>query len=56
LLGLSLVVATSLLRHRGAQGLALSYLIAYFSMFIVQTGIIYKVIKPVEEMESVQGE
>jgi O-antigen/teichoic acid export membrane protein len=48
LLGLSLVVATSLLRHRGAQGLALSYLTAYLFMFIAQTGIIYKIIKPVE--------
>ena len=49
LLGLSLIMAAYVLVHRGAQGLALSYLIAYFFMFVVQSGIIFKILKPVEK-------
>jgi len=53
LLGLSLIVGAYVLVHRGAQGLALSYLSAYFFMFVVQSGIIYKIVQPFEKMNSV---
>lgn len=55
LLGLSLITSSYFLVHRGGQGLALSYLVSYAFMFIVQTGIIYKLIKPVEKTDLVLG-